>query len=397
VAPARLLEAGETYTVACGEPPLAFAIVVAGEDAAPVLRRAWPPAGGSATTDLEIWCGDVAMPALDAPASLDPAGPSGTLRSGPASGVPPRCVRFDASAPATGSEAQPSPFEDAPGVLGWLPPVAIGDAGPPAFALEPAPLARDTEPPAVPAASCDAEAPLAFGPGCAALLDDRVVARAPEARMLWHVRGAVDWLGEVASGAPFVVAPLLPGSAVSLDVSAVDIAGRASTGRLGGTTLPAMAHVVLGEVLANPLGAEPQQEWIELHNTGLAPAELAGMVIADIGGEAALPAASLPPGGYALVVGEAFVEDDGLDPPVPAGTLLLRVERLGKGGLSNSGEPLELRDAVGQVVSRFPAAPKPKPGGSVARVDPLAPDGVASSFAHARPTPAAANELLVDD
>jgi hypothetical protein len=246
-------------------------------------------------------------------------------------------------------------------------------------------------------ASCDAAAPLAFGPGCAALLDDRLLARAPEARMFWQVGGAVDWLGDVPPGAPFVIAPLPPDSAVSLGVSAIDVAGRVHAGRVGGTTLPAMAHVVIGEVLANPLGAEPQQEWVELQNTGLAPADLGGMVLADIGGEVVLPAASLPPGAFALVVGEAFLEDDGLDPPVPPGALVLRVEKLGKTGLSNSGEPLELRGAAGAVLSRFPPTPKPKPGGSVARVDPLAPDGVASSFAHAIPTPASANQLLAVD
>lgn len=396
LAPAVLLEAGATYTVACGVPSLSFHVTVASSDPLPVLGRLWPPAGASATTAFAIWCGDEPAPDLELPAALAPGGPTGRLRAGEDAALPPGCVRFAGEADASGEASQPSPFEDAPGVTGWLPPVVVPfEAGAtPLFALEPSPLARDVEPPVVTALPCEAAAPLTFGPGCAALLDDRIHASAPEARLLWLVEGSVRWFAEVAAGDPFVVAPLQPDSAVMLEVTTFDVAGAVRGGPLAAASLPAMAHVVLSEVLANPLGAEPQQEWVELHNTGLAAAELGGMVLADIGGETVLPTASLAPGAFALVVGESFVDDDGLDPPVPPGALLLRVEKVGKSGLANGGEPLELRGLDGAVISRFPAAPKPKPGGSVARVAPLAADGIASSFAHAVPTPGASNSLL---
>ena len=35
-----------------------------------------------------------------------------------------------------------------------------------------------------------------------------------------------------------------------------------------------MPHVVINEVLANPVGGEPAQEWVELYNDGRAPAVL---------------------------------------------------------------------------------------------------------------------------
>jgi hypothetical protein len=71
---------------------------------------------------------------------------------------------------------------------------------------------------------------------------------------------------------------------------------------------------------------------------------------------------------------------------------LVRVEKLGKNGLSNSGEPLKLSRHDGTVISRFPALPKPKAGASVARVTPEAPDGEESSFVlSTAPTPGASN------
>jgi len=91
-------------------------------------------------------------------------------------------------------------------------------------------------------------------------------------------------------------------------------------------------------------------------------------------------------------VNEAFVEDDDYDPsPAPA-ALILRVARLGQDGLSNAGEPLKLKDEHGAVISRFPAGPRPKAGMSLARRTPAAPDGLASGFMVAEPTPGRANE-----
>jgi hypothetical protein len=67
-----------------------------------------------------------------------------------------------------------------------------------------------------------------------------------------------------------------------------------------------------------------------------------------------LPEATLAPGAYALVVSDSFNPADGKDPAPADGTLLLHVPgRLAGDGLSNSGEPIRLRDASGQVVSQY--------------------------------------------
>jgi hypothetical protein len=152
-----------------------------------------------------------------------------------------------------------------------------------------------------------------------------------------------------------------------------------------------MPHVVINEVLANPIGPEPAQEWVEIVNDGQAPADLGGYALRDVGGETPLPPAVLPPGAYALIVNQSFSEDDEYDPPPAPDAAILRVAKLGKGGLANAGEPLSLRDGQGAVISRFPAGLKAKAGMSVARRSPQAPDGLASSFAAATPTPGRAN------
>jgi hypothetical protein len=92
-----------------------------------------------------------------------------------------------------------------------------------------------------------------------------------------------------------------------------------------------------------------------------------------------LPSAVLPPAAFALVVTDAYVDDDGVGPVAAPGTLLLRVPALGQGGLSNDGERLLLRDGAGAVLSTFPAM-KAKSGVSNARVAPEAMDADADSF-----------------
>jgi len=131
--------------------------------------------------------------------------------------------------------------------------------------------------------------------------------------------------------------------------------------------------VVLNEVMANPAGSEPAQEWVELYNDGAEPQNLAGFTLDDSGGRTPVPDALLPPSAFALIVPDAYVGDDGVDPPPAPAAQLLRVRSLGQGGLSNEGERLTLRDAAGGIVSVF-AAMKTKNGVSVARAVPDALD-----------------------
>jgi hypothetical protein len=341
----------------------------------------WPPVDGGGAAHVGVWCGAERLPPLDEPAALEPGGPEGSLRRGAiGDGAGEACVRFVAG------------DADEPPDARFVPPPAVGAPDAP-FRLDTRPLAHDVDAPPVGAVACE-PGEIAFGPGCARVFDDRLLGRGPAAPVLWSVSGSgLDVVLATAPGDPFVLAPLPPETAVRLAVATADAAGRATWTVARATTGAPAPHVVLNEIMANPLGPEPSQEWIEIVNDGMVAAELAGYVLVDLGGETALPEGLLPPGGYALVVNEAFVEDDGIDPPPLPGTLLLRVPELGNDGLTNAGEPIRLRDADGAEVSRFPAVPKPsKAGLTVIRTAPKAPDGLASSFRVADvPTPGASN------
>ena len=108
-----------------------------------------------------------------------------------------------------------------------------------------------------------------------------------------------------------------------------------------------------------------------------------------------LPARVLAPGQRALVVRPDFVPGAGGDIAPAPGTPLLTVQSLGKSGLSNAGEALELRDAGGAVLSRFPAH-KAKSGRSIARRAPDSADDDPNAFGeHADPgaSPGGPNQL----
>jgi hypothetical protein len=140
------------------------------------------------------------------------------------------------------------------------------------------------------------------------------------------------------------VGALPPASAATVVVRAVDRAGNAAESPpLAWQTPAALPPVAITEVLANPLGPEPAQEWVELRNLGADPVTLGGLAIADSRGADALPDASLGPGEYALVVTSAYDPAAGPDTPPRAGTQLVRVDgRIGADGLSNGGEPVRL-------------------------------------------------------
>jgi len=147
---------------------------------------------------------------------------------------------------------------------------------------------------------------------------------------------------------------LPPSTAATVTVQATDLAGNtAASAPLAFTTPVALPPVAITEVLANPAGPEPQQEYVELRNLGDADVPLAGLRLQDSKGGDDLPAETLAPGGYALVVTATYDPNEGSDPSPRAGTLLLRVDtRLGADGLSNSGEAVQL--VLGDaVVSSF--------------------------------------------
>lgn len=380
LAPTALLEPGERYTLALGEARVTVPVRVIADDPIPLLRRIWPPEDAVAANANAVWCGDLDLPRFEAAVRLDPSGPQGFIRRGVVdAGAGARCLRFDAEPASSDAE-------------GWLPPPLVAAAeGQSAVRLAPTPIRAGADALPLPALACEPDE-IAFGPGCVRVADDRLFGRAPDIPFLWAIAGAgVDSVLTTAAGDPFAITGLPPATDITLDVAAIDARGTLLRMGSAAVTAAPMPHVIINEVLADPEGPEPASEWVEIVNDGRAPADLSSYVLSDGGGQTPLPPVTLAPGAFALLVNEAFDEQACAGPCPAPGTVLLRVPHLGKNGLANTGEPLTLRDGGGVTVSRFPASPKPKPGQSVARVSPAAPDGLAGSFALAEPSPGRTN------
>jgi hypothetical protein len=256
-----------------------------------------------------------------------------------------------------------------------------------------APGAFVTPPPAAPA-----PAPVACVGGqpvlgaCLEVLDDRVLVTTPDAR-LWRLtspeaRAVVTSANQRTS----LVFGLAAGEQVELRGSVLPADGSSQALDLRVTTAAAFRHLVLSEVLANPLGPEPGSEWIELVNDSDRAVSLAGLWLEDTGGRAFLPEAELAPRETALLVNAGF-RPSSLDAPLAPSVRLLELASLGARGLSNAGEALLLVGPEG-VVSRFPAFGPNHAGRSIARRSFDAADDDPSAFAeHGAPgaSPGAAN------
>jgi hypothetical protein len=215
--------------------------------------------------------------------------------------------------------------------------------------------------------------------GCAMRDDARWVLRSrPNETAIWHT--ATD---SAQTHAPYVyregefsyvVLPIDGSESMSLRLVAHDAAANAIElpALIDALPAPALPRVTISEVRADPLGPEPQQEYIELYNFGSEPVELAGMSITDdvtTAGNKIQHKVTLAPEQSALLVSTSFDPSHPQDVPPVAGAVLIRVaDKLVTRGLSNSGEALYLRDARGRRISTFSSLPSPKPGVCIQRV-----------------------------
>lgn len=384
IAPREVLEPGQTYAVASGEPSRVVHFVVRKDEETALWERIWPPFDEPA--GFGIFCGSLELPDAVVDMRLDPFGPQGTLTRGIAANGPgARCLRFqiqDSQAQTMGTS--------------WVLPPRIEMPGGPVVQMEPAIASFGEMIAEVTPLECDNDE-VSFGLGCAVVMDDRINVRTPDSDLLWGIVGSgMERIAKTASKERFVIKGFTPDTEIALDVFTVDPFGRTRRESLTAVTKSLSAHVVLNEVLANPVGPEPHQEWVELYNDGKVDTSLAGYRILDIGGDTVLPDVLLPAGQFAVVVNESYVEDDEVDVTPPPDAILVRIAALGKSGLSNSGELLRLLDPEGNTISRSSAFSKPKAGQSVSRITPDASDGVSSSFVITEPTPGKRNAVMPD-
>lgn len=153
--------------------------------------------------------------------------------------------------------------------------------------------------------------------------------------------------------------PLVAGARFEAELNLIGLGGQTHVERIELSVPEALLPVTIAEVRANPLGAEPRQEYVEVLNFGAAPVPVAGLALADRPdriGDVIETAQTIPPGARALLVADAFDPTDEADSPVPPGVPLIRVgTSLASAGLSNAGEALYLRDAEGRRLSGTPA------------------------------------------
>jgi Lamin Tail Domain len=379
IAPSVPLTPGDTYSLASTELGLIATFSVHKGSGAPLLTRVWPPAEAGSGAGCAVFCRDASAPRVAGRAELEPVGVSARVVPGAndAGALRGSCLALFAQGPLPDGAA-------------LVPPPRYGRA-----ALDPAPLSAGLAPDGGAEPACDADE-TRFATGCALVLDDRLVVRPPAAPAFWVVtHDDIAMRHTVASGERFVVRGLHPASEESLYASVTDLSGREHDFRMTVRTAPILPHVVINEVMANPLGPEPAQEWVELVNDGGAAVELQGYRLSDGAGSSELGAARLEPGAFALIVRDDFVADDGEDVKPASGTTLIRVPEIGKNGLSNAGELLTLSDADGNVVSRFPALSASKGGVSMARRHPWSLDDDARAFGPSADgaSPGAPNQL----
>ena len=373
-APVAPLQPGERYTFAL----LGYGALESfnvSQNPSPFLERLFPPPGGAGGQDL-VLCGDSA-PDAELALELTPFALPAVLIPNfgvTAGGQSCSLLHLQGTLPD-------APVTLPPNVEGWL--------------LDPDPLWKG-EAAALERLEC-ATSEMRVGPACVEVQDDRALFRSGGEPLLFRFeRGQLVQLERTLGPTQFALTGFAPATLQRLVGAAFDRFGQRYEFDVEFETQAARSRWVLNEVLANPVGAEPMNEWIELINASAAAAELLGARLEDGGGSVELPALRAEAGEVLLLVREDFEPNTGVDVPPGAATQLIRLPTLGKNGLTNSGEALLLRAADGATLSRFPAVSSPHAGVSIARRDPADADDVASAFGeHAEPgaSPGAPNVL----
>ena len=159
-------------------------------------------------------------------------------------------------------------------------------------------------------------------------------------------------------------------------------------------------HLVISEVYARPplSAASAEREWVELHNPTASPVDIGDWRLVDDSQHDILPAYTIPPGGYLVVVASmpAFLADHpGFDGPI------VSLEGPIGGGLGDSGDRLVVLDGSGALVDAMsygrdtagftPPCVNPLSGHSLARYPPdQDTDSNADWYDESEPTPGSA-------
>lgn len=237
---------------------------------------------------------------------------------------------------------------------------------------------------------------VALDVGCALTDDSGLVLRA-DAQVpvrAWLTLGRLTDHSATARGDLLLqLQPLPPETPLVAELVALDLSGVAYRTAVPFQTAPPLPTLSITEVLADPLGTEPSQEFVEVTNFGDEAIELLGFSLSDraesIGD--VLPRARLAAHAQALVVADSFDANSEVDTRVPPGVTLIRIgTSLGSGGLTNRGEPLYLRDPSMHRLSAAPPFEVAASGRCYARIGTSMRAGSASDFSEVVCTPGTA-------
>jgi hypothetical protein len=109
--------------------------------------------------------------------------------------------------------------------------------------------------------------------------------------------------------------------------------------------------LLISEVLYDALGAEPDEEWIELYNNASMPIELTDWTISDnLSTDVISPTVTIPVGDCLVI---AASEDFYISyPDFPGAIVFVADGRIGN-GLGNAGDRLILKDDEGTVIDQM--------------------------------------------
>jgi hypothetical protein len=364
--PRGVLAIGETYTVISNLGVLGV-VVVAPANERHYFARVWPPVDSVYGIVQAIYCGQQA-PSSTNTVELFPPGRSARVIPGldESGALKENCIRLIPSEPTDEI---------------FLPPVGVEN-----LAFEPSLFENSQRLDDVLSANCEATE-ISFGPGCMRVEGDRAVVRGPSKASFWVLSsGEGTHFQSLEANARFVVPSLRQLTDGVIAATVFDLAGRSIRVQTQIQPPEPSARVLINEVMSNPLGAEPAEEWVELMNAGDLDAVLQNYALADGGGQVSLPPMVLGPGAFVLLTRNDFVGGTAGDLAPSDGVTVVRLPQLGKSGLSNSGENLTLLDGEGTVVSAFPSRASERAGTSIARRDPSVLDDDPSGFlSHAPP------------
>ena len=110
--------------------------------------------------------------------------------------------------------------------------------------------------------------------------------------------------------------------------------------------------LLISEVLYDPLGTEPNEEWIEVFNNSASPMELTDWTISDnLSTDVISPTTTIPAGGCMVIA--ASSEDFYANYPAFTGAIVFIADgRIGN-GLGNTGDRLILKDSEGTVIDQM--------------------------------------------